>query len=59
MIIYDDLQHYYDHRCSPESWSVCTETIRQKNTINARFKRLETHRMFCGVLSHTDSKTQR
>ncbi len=43
MIIYSVLQHYYDERCSPESWSLLltsllaednrgTQTVHQKMT---------------------------
>ncbi len=27
MIVYDVLQHYYDGRCSPESWSSLLESL--------------------------------
>ncbi len=66
MIIYNDLQHYYDNRCSPESWSLlllaensggASDNLSQ-NTINACFKRRETRRMFGGVLSCSDTKTE-
>ncbi len=59
MIIYDVLQHYYDERRSPESRSsLLTSTTEEhaqsdnlsKHTMNARFKRRVTRRMFRGVL---------
>ncbi len=65
MIIYDVLQHYYDIWCSPESWSSMLTSLlaennrgASKNTINARFKRCETCRMFSGVLSWSDTTTR-
>ncbi len=61
--MYDVLQHNYDERCISKSWSYLltsplaennkgAQAPRQsvKNTIKARFKRRETHRMFSGVL---------
>ncbi len=68
--MFDVLQQNSDNRCSPESWSsLLTSLLAEtkevavhldspsKRTINARFKRRETHRMFSGVLSCTDTKT--
>ncbi len=39
MIIYDVLQHYYDNRCSPESWSsLLTAQLADLNKIYERGK---------------------
>ncbi len=69
--IYDALQHYYDEVGELEliadvtAGLKCLKTTEEhvhwdnpsKNTINACFKGLETHWMFSGVLSCTDTKT--
>ncbi len=65
MFIYDVLQHYYDERCSPESWSLLLMSLLAENNRGARalrqsvkkyHKRHETCQMFIGVLSLTDTK---
>ncbi len=61
-----DLQHYYDEHCSPKSWSsLLTSPLAENNGgpgakkyKNAWYKSRETRRMFSGVLSCTDTKTQ-
>ncbi len=70
-IIYDVLQHYDDERCSPESWSsLLTSPLAENNgslwahqvlrqsVKKGCFKRQDNGRMFSGVLSCTDTKTQ-
>ncbi len=69
-IIYDVLQQYYDSWHGPESWSsLLTSPLAEnnmhvhsdnpsRNTINACFERRETHRIFRGVFSCTDTKTR-
>ncbi len=68
MIIYDVLQHHYDNRRTPETARGPDSHLKTtevhvlldnppKNTINTRFKRHETHRMFSDALSCTDTKT--